>query len=56
MVDILEELGRLAFEFRGTRDEIKRQKIAVEYRKLYCQLQNEFPPPEDQLPNKYMSP
>jgi hypothetical protein len=53
-----EDLGTLAFKFRGTRDENLRRDIAFWYGKIMEQLQRqggaEFPGPEDLLPDEYM--
>jgi hypothetical protein len=55
---MLEQLGMLAFQFRGDRDETKRREIAEEYAKIWEALlvlgPDEFPPPEDMLPRDYM--
>ena len=54
-----ERLSQLAFQFRGTRREDERRKIAEEYAEAVDRLiksgcWDEAPPPEDQLPDDYM--
>jgi hypothetical protein len=57
----VEDLGRLAGRFRGTRSEIERVKIADEYTDVVRHLINngdwqELPAPEDMLPESWMPP
>ena len=59
MRDINEELGRLAFEFRGTRDVVKRKEIADKYaleviNLIDSNVWDEAPGPEDMLPHDWM--
>lgn len=54
-----ERLGQLAMQFRGTRREEERSKIAGEYadtvdRLIQSRNWHEAPAPEDQLPDDYM--
>jgi len=58
MTDFFEQLGQLAFRFRGTRDVSERQMIADEYAVVWAKLKEagveEFPTPEEQLPDNFM--
>lgn len=54
-----ERLGKLAFDFRGTRHADERRRIADEYAETVKRLVenghwDEAPPPEDELPDDYM--
>jgi hypothetical protein len=54
-----ERLGELAMEFRGTRVETERKRIAREYEKtvnnlIRSNVWDDVPPPEDQLPRAWM--
>jgi hypothetical protein len=54
-----QRLGLLAMQFRGTKDEKERTKIATEYAKVVTRLiesgkWGEIPPPEDLLPDEQM--
>ena len=56
-----ERLGLLAMQFRGTRDDSGRRKIAQEYswamdRLVKSGRWSEMPAPEDQLPDDSMPP
>jgi hypothetical protein len=54
-----EALGRLAMQFRGTRNEAERQAIARDYAEAVDRLiqsgnWQHMPSPEDQLPDDWM--
>jgi len=56
-----ERLGGLAMKFRGTRRDAERQEIAMDYSQTVERLirsgrWHDMPPPEDQLPDDWMSP
>ena len=55
----LRQLGILAMQFRGTRDEERRASIAKEYEQAVTELieskkWRSMPPLEDQLPDEWM--
>ena len=54
----MHDLGRLAGEFRFTKDLKKREEIAKEYREVAAKLKSrgkwEILAPEDELPDEYM--
>jgi hypothetical protein len=54
-----ERLGELALQYRGTKSDSERQRIAREYaetveRLIASDAWEEVPPPEDQLPDEAM--
>ena len=54
-----ERLGGLAMQFRSTRNDSERQAIARDYSVVVNRLiqgghWDEMPPPEDQLPDRWM--
>lgn len=54
-----ERLGQLAMQFRGTQADAERSEIASAYGATVDQLiksgtWHEMPPPEDQLPDRWM--
>lgn len=55
--ELMDELGRLAMAFRGTRDPEERQRIAKEYAAAWdgeMLNSDEYLAPEDQLPDELM--